>query len=496
MNSQNKNMSIKWLAIPFALFAAVHGILLVLGVRFETYPLYAFLHFIDPELLRTRLLESCFYLHIQPPLFNLFCGVILKAFGSASDSVFRVIYVLLGFALYVSVFFLMLRLGVRRWLALVLSTLFMASSAFILYEHWLFYTLPSALLLVISALCLHRMVVSGGYWAAVGFFGSLFMLAGIRSSYHISYFVVVLIATVAVCAGFRKRMLSVGLVFLVLVVGMNAKNYALFGFFGTSSLLGKNMYINTVGNMRYEDRERLARKGKLSELALYNRWNCLDNYPDKYRRADGFENIPVLRRENKSHGPHNYNHLAHIAISNQYMADSLVALRESPKSFVLAMAYAGYTYFRPASDYTCSNHNTAIIGPWKEITDYAFGGRLDIDVSSLSFLSAVVKSPPHVILLLGLPLIFLLGLHIAYWGTLGKTTFTRAQRILLAYFCFNIFYVAAVGIALDFNETNRYRFETDAFSLCILGIIIQTLLPSSFFLRRKKEAKKNVSEWF
>jgi len=474
MSNQKNSSFIRSIAVPLALFAAIQSFLLALGIRFETYPLYAFLHFIDPELLRTRLLESCFYLHIQPPLFNLFCGMVLKLTASHSDLIFHILYIALGFIFYVSLFLLMVKMGVRRWLALILSTVFAASPAFILYQNWLFYTLPSALLLVLSALSLYRLLETRSLWAAAGFFGSLFLLCGIRSSYHIAYFVLIFVAIVALCTGFRKRVFSVGLVFLLLVGGMNAKNYALFGFFGTSSLLGKNFYINTVGNMRYEDRERLVKEGALSELALYNRWNCLDNYPPEWRTAEGFEHIPVLRQESKSHGPHNYNHLAHIAISRQYMADSIVALGEFPKSFALAMGYSAYTYFRPASDYTCSNHNASLIRPWKDFCDSTIGGRLNMDLSTLPYLNKIAKSPPHLGLLIGLPLIFLLGLHIVFWGTLGRTTFSNTQRILIAYFCFNILYVAVIGIALDYNETNRYRFETDAFYLCIAALVAQT----------------------
>jgi hypothetical protein len=43
----------------------------LLGVRFDARPILTFFQFIDPELLKHRLLESLYYLHIQPPGFNL-----------------------------------------------------------------------------------------------------------------------------------------------------------------------------------------------------------------------------------------------------------------------------------------------------------------------------------------------------------------------------------------------------------------------------------------
>ena len=52
------------------------------GVRFDATPLTWYWQFIDPVLLRERLLESLYCLHIQPPLFNLLLGINLKLFPS------------------------------------------------------------------------------------------------------------------------------------------------------------------------------------------------------------------------------------------------------------------------------------------------------------------------------------------------------------------------------------------------------------------------------
>lgn len=50
------------------------------GIRFDARPLTSFFQILDLELLRHRLLETIFYLHVQPPAFNLLIGVLLKIF--------------------------------------------------------------------------------------------------------------------------------------------------------------------------------------------------------------------------------------------------------------------------------------------------------------------------------------------------------------------------------------------------------------------------------
>ncbi len=75
---------------PWPLVAVVAVFLLsrvgyyVAGVRFDASSLPWFWQYIDPVLLKTDLGQSLWYLHSQPPAFNLFLGIVLNLFpGSA-----------------------------------------------------------------------------------------------------------------------------------------------------------------------------------------------------------------------------------------------------------------------------------------------------------------------------------------------------------------------------------------------------------------------------
>ena len=48
------------------------------GVRFDARPIWHYFQYIDPELLKHRLVESMYYLHVQPPGWNSYIGVALK----------------------------------------------------------------------------------------------------------------------------------------------------------------------------------------------------------------------------------------------------------------------------------------------------------------------------------------------------------------------------------------------------------------------------------
>ena len=112
-------------------FAAAQAASAALGVRFAG-ALPSYYEYVDPVLLRTRLLESLTFLPSQPPVFNLFLGLVLKAFPTAHLVVLEIVYRALGLGLFLLLLALMRRLGVSTALALALGTVFVAAPAFVL----------------------------------------------------------------------------------------------------------------------------------------------------------------------------------------------------------------------------------------------------------------------------------------------------------------------------------------------------------------------------
>jgi hypothetical protein len=86
-------------------------------------------------------------------------------------------------------------------------------------------------------------------------------------------------------------------------------------------------------------------------------------------------------------------------------------------------------------------------------------------------------------LIVGLPVIFAFGLAAAFGRGPGRRL-DRSQRLLAGFLCFNIAYVAVVGNSLELGENNRFRFETDPLSVCLLGLSLQGGLDR---LRRRGE---------
>ena len=69
------------------------------GLVFDASTLEPYFQFIDRELLTDDLLRSLWYYHANPPLLNLFAGLVLKLFGQHHVIAFAVVFHVLGFLL-------------------------------------------------------------------------------------------------------------------------------------------------------------------------------------------------------------------------------------------------------------------------------------------------------------------------------------------------------------------------------------------------------------
>lgn len=456
-------------------FALTHVLAWFAGLRFDSVSLGLFMQFLDPELLRHRLLESVFYLHIQPPLFNLFLGLGLKLGDSAGPLFFHGVYLGLGFVTYAAVYGLQRQLHVSQRLAILSSTVFMASPPFLLTEHWLFYTFPCAALLTLSCVCLSMFMRTGNRGPLWAFFACLVLLAGLRSVFHLVWLAAIAMGLFAAFPQYRKRIAVAGLAALIVAALPYAKNAALFGEFTVSSWSGKHLWIKTVGNMDPAERRRLYEEGLLTGVSRpgLNRFEATGFYPGKYRGAAGFEGIPALRELDKSTGHTNYNHIAQIAISKDYGRDARYVLLRYPRTYLLTTVQAGLLYVQSNANWARESANYAALRPWIALYDGMLCGRLPFNAfAGLSNINKLVREQ-YVVLMLVLPTIFLGGLYAAIRGRIGGLNLDKAERLLLGYIVFNIGFLGLLAVLFEISETSRMRFMTDPLSLVLLGFLAQ-----------------------
>ena len=460
------------------LFAVSRVAVRASGASFDLSALGASWQHLDPLLLRTRLFESLLHLHAQPPVFNAFIGLVLKVGAGASDLLFELLFVAMGAALYAATFALLRTLSVSPRIAFAISSVFALSPSVLLYELWMFYTLPLALLVTLLGLSFARAIALPSFTRCAAFFVVLALLSGLHGVFHLGYFLLCIAALLLATRAPRLVVFGAAALPLLFVVGIYAKNAVLFGQFTTSTWLGMNLALRRVEVVPVAERKQLAAQGQLSDVAAVTPFDPLASYPAHYANVPTrFEAIAAVAQPLKSTGHPNLNHFGYIAIAKRYADDTKQVFRLYPKIALRSLALGWYEYFKPSSNYWFLEGNIA--HSWL----LRWGTRL-FDL----LLYGAVGNTPGLILIVLIPVLVLFALRVALRPqSLPGIEVTREQRWLLGFFAATIGFVALVANTLNALENMRIRFMTDPLIAALLGFWIERwLLPRVRALRAKR----------
>jgi len=439
----------------------VRALAYALGLRFDASQAAAFWHFIEPELLRERLVESVFYLHAQPPLFNLWLGVYYKLFGDAMPLAFAATYVALGAVLCVQMNVLARELGVSRWLRVIGVAVFCTSPAVLLYENFLLYSYPVAVLLTWSAVRFHRALTSGRERDWLVFSVIITAIVLMRALYHPLWLAVVLIgAAVAVPrkggSHTRVGLLARPALLAVLLVGaVLAKNQLVFGHATLSSFSGMNLSRVVLDRMDEQERDAWVKQGVLSSWASTGGFQYLWEYAPAPRVAP--TTVPLLDRTYKADGSVNLHHRAYVVISDQLWRDSLVVIRERPSLYLRSVWENVKQTLHAASTYEPLTEARERIGPIVRVYEPMLGW--------IPALGAMGIWPVL------LPLVLLAGGADLWRGRRARD----APPALIAYLLFNIVYVISVGALMERSENQRFRFDVDPMIWVLMLVALDRL---------------------
>jgi len=467
--------------------------LFVLGVRFDSSPLGTYQQYIDPVLLKTALWQSIFYLNQQPPLFNLFLGAMLQLFGSNVNWAFQAVYYGFGLGLAIVLFRLLLRLGVFPALAFLATLLFCASPITLLYENWLFYTYPLTFLLVLSALLLHRYLISRRMVDAAVLFSTMAVIVLTRAVFHWAWVALVFFALWLLYPQTRRQLVLAAALPCLVVSGLYVKNYLVFGTMSPGEFYQKtNFGMMVFFNLPDSAKQELIAAGKITELANSNPYLWLD--VSQYRallppiKKWG---IPFLDQELKSTGFLNLQSQAMTELAQVYYRDAKVAAGQYPGAYPRAVLDNLKHYWLPA-DQTWPFYGgerpyelppSRTLGESRAVPsleanavrlrkllhawDFLFAGQLPLGgfVGKVPWLNLVI-----------FPLCFLFGCRfVTSWWYGRKTISDRAENAnagVLLFMLYNIAYLAAVTILFAQMDHPRYRFKISPFYATLFTLIL------------------------
>jgi hypothetical protein len=453
-------------ALSFVLSRLVY--LTYFGVKFYVSSLDNYIQYLDPQLLRTDLLRSVYYLHFQPPAFNLFLGAVLQLFPDTYPLAFQIIYLAMGLAFSLVLFLLLRKIGVYPVIATILAVIHTIIPTTLIHENWLFYSYPIALLLCSAAYFL--LLFLDHYRIPYGllFFSCLTLVSFIHAMFGLLWFSLIIAAFLLANTGHRARIARCAALPFLFVLALAVKHYALFGTFTVgSSYTGLNLAwrLQETGEIPVSKHAEILHSSNVPPFFFECPLFAISQYPLPPAPATG---VPALDAEFKSTGSPNYNNIAYIKLGDAYWQGAREVIENHPhyyfNSFKPAIAYfaqgnkPGLMYFHPANDglLLTQPNSRAFTDLTKSYNGFCTG-QPDDDY-------------PGWILVIALPVLTLYGLVITALHFRRRSRDPR--RLALAFIVFNIFYSSGLTIVLSCDDWARYRFAIDAFFLVLLGLLL------------------------
>lgn len=311
---------------------------------------------LDVELLKYDLWNSLWQLHSTPPLYNLYVGLMLKAFPEwLLPFAFQALHFALGLGMVAMVYAIAHHLTKSSRLALVSGLLFICSPILFRFEIIPFYTYPLAFLITLSVFALVRFLENGRRVWLITFLLVPLVILLTRNFFHIIFYYIPIAAGFCYLVYKTKRPLFktaaiASIIFFVLGLAPSVKNQVEYGIFSSSTWQGMQLFSMT----RFVPEEKiqsLVDEGAATPLSLVPRFQNPDIYYEYYREVERDGN-PALNALYKTEGGGvfgNFNNWIYARTAKEYGANTLAIMSRYPQYFIERFVNSVYIFFGTAN---------------------------------------------------------------------------------------------------------------------------------------------------
>ncbi|MEO5997011.1 MAG: hypothetical protein ABIN89_09745 [Chitinophagaceae bacterium] len=447
------------LFILLCCFVISRVIVKLLGVSFDFNALYEYWQYLDVTSLSNNLLQSLWYQHSQPPVFNLLLGIVLKCSGNYVQPVMESLLIIITFCNGLFLLCILRAILYKRNLSLIFSLLYVLSPATILFENELFYTTFLSFLLLMSVFYIVKFNNRQSWQNVMGIFVSLSLVCLTKSMYHIIWLVAISgILLFARCRknGFNK--ILIGAFFSIMAVGgWYLKNYWIFGSFSASSWTGMNLSRVVFQNIEIKDTTTIASVHPFLPIANYKNY-ISDEYKIKYIGI----NDRILLDETKNDHFINMNNAGFLDVSTKYMDACVRQVQAHPVSYLKNVSTAFIIFFTPASSYFKVKDNNHRMRYYDMI--YSFNPSHIFDDKQQMKQSLALAAVPKF-------LIYCFVFFIVVRNSLRATYFPVFNIFIIA----TILFTLVVSSLFEYGENMRFRYEIEPLFLIVAAQAVASI---------------------
>ncbi|MBZ0301785.1 MAG: hypothetical protein K8J31_18705 [Anaerolineae bacterium] len=398
--------------------------------------------------LNTHLAESIWNLHAQPPLHNLYGALWIHLFPDMYLEAIHYANIALGALICGMSYLILWRVTHSRTAALVGGLCITLNPGLFLFEAYMLYTVLSLFWIVACVWCVS--LSSERPAMLYGFILCANLLVLTRSMYHPLFLIACIGLTVLWRGVGWKRTLVIVSAISLLGFGWATKNALQFGFWGTSSWTGLNLWRVVSSDYSPSELDVLAVSGVIDPLVVEL---GPFTYPSSYRNH-GFDRDSPVESLNRN----NYHNINIPAIAQVYQRSAIALLTHDPRRYLRRALLTYNLYSCPATAY---RHHVINREHIPALVDYYENGLYGASWwQSLNL--RLFKQPAWCSVQYGfLPLSLIAYFAAAIWTTSrGRGPFLgllRRDRVMLVLALFMVYNTLA-GTLFEIDENARFKF--------------------------------------
>jgi hypothetical protein len=318
---------------------AVYVLACLTGQRFNTDYLNYGWQLIPWDVLSTDPLRSVFYLHIQPPLWNLFLGLAAWFSPFSDRATLQVLMALIGFVVAWLAAALGRRLGLSRRASVIVALIATLHPEVLKGAFEPTYELATAALLLAVLIAVADLTRKENVLRSLVILASAVTVTALtRSLYHPAWALLIVIFGLWLM---RRRInwKSSVLVLSIPVIFMGswmAKNEVMFGHTTMSSWFGMNLQRAVIPVLPKDDLDEMYAKGQISEIAMigpFGKYELYQNVFEDCVPTRSHRSLVEPTRTTDQWSP-NFNYECFLPLYDQAGKDAIAVIKEHPEAWL------------------------------------------------------------------------------------------------------------------------------------------------------------------
>jgi hypothetical protein len=458
------------LIVVLATFVVSRVVIWSTGGHFRVGYLRWGIQLLDWTQLGAHPFESVYHLHTQPPLFNLFVGIVLRWSPFAAGLSFQVLYVLFALVMVLGCYRLGFDLGGGAGVATVAAVLVVLNPVLLSFENSVTYEMPTMMLLVLGALAFVRWARTGTVWSFAALTAATTATVMTRALMHPVWLVVVLGLAFLLRrpVTWRPVLLAVGVACL-LVGGWMVKNAILFDTPTMSSWFGMNLHRAVIAPLDRGDFERLVRDGEVSRVSRAGTFGDYRVYEPYIGPCRSHTGEPTLDRLRKIDPVPNFNAECYLPLYAQFQDDALAALVARPGRY---LETRGVGLARFAEPQRAPQAPRSAVVSWLDRVYDRASLPVDLSIGMRGWAFPLLKAKaldvaPSITVVIALLLVLARGLLAVARALARRARDGDAGWVFVGW---TVVFVLACSTLLELGENDRFRVLVDP--LVIVGAVV------------------------